>query len=462
MGNGRKLRRGRERAWEEISRGNAEKKNEYIIMRIKRELLSSEVLKRFRVQATDFTRQRVLSWQVVIVMMLRGHKVSLQTAVTKFFSAVGELWRVVTASAYRQARQKVAPEVFMHLNAVTCEEYYTRYGEAGEVELWHGHRLVGVDGSYFNLPATEETRREFSVQTNQYAGGEQVQALASVLYDLGNDLGLSAALGPKQAEKKLLFEHHWEATRAGDVLVCDRAYADYSVMAAIVAHQCHFVIRLPRQSFTAVNAFWAAPAQEQVVTLTVTSKARSYVKEHQLPTTLRVRLIKVVLPTGEVEVLGTDLLDTHAYPAAEFGVVYGKRWQHETYHDRLKNIFEVERFSGTSLQAIKQDFYGVVFLATLESILSKPAQAQLTARGQAREWINPVKVNRAVSYLAVLDHMVVLLGDSRRTAGETLAAIEQLMQTAPTHHRSGRRFPRRKRSTAHRLRFAKYGKRLVA
>jgi hypothetical protein len=57
----------------------------------------------------------------------------------------------------------------------------------------------------------------------------------------------------------------------------------------------------------------------------------------------------------------------------------------------------VERFRGTSLQAIKQDCYGVVFLATLESILSKPAQAQLRARGEEREWSNPVKVNRAVS-----------------------------------------------------------------
>jgi hypothetical protein len=232
------------------------------------------VLKRFRVKATDFTRQRVLSWQVVVVMMLRGHKVSLQTAVNKFFSALGEVGRAVSASAYSQARQKVQPEVFVHLNEVACEEYYTRYGAEGEVELWHGQRLVGVDGSYFNLPDTEETRQLFSVQTNQYAGGEQVQALASVLYDLRNDLGLSAALGPKQAEKNLLFAHHWAATRAGDVLVCDRAYADYSVMAAIVAHQCHFIIRLPRQSFTAVNAFWAAPAQEGVVTLAVTAKAR--------------------------------------------------------------------------------------------------------------------------------------------------------------------------------------------
>ena len=165
---------------------------------------------------------------------------------------------------------------------------------------------------------------------------------------------------------------------------------------------------MPRQSFTAVNAFWAAPAQEPVVTLTVTAKARRYVQEQQLPPTLRVCLLKVGLPTGEVEVLGTDFLDGRTYPAAEFGIVYGWRWNHETYHDRLKHIFEVERFSGTSLQAIKQDFYGVVFLATLESILSKPAQAQLTAQGQEREWTNPGKVNRAVRYSAVLAHVVEL------------------------------------------------------
>ncbi len=394
--------------------------------------------------------------------MLRGQKVSLQTAVNKFFSTLGDVWRVVTASAYRQARQKVQPEVFVHLNAVTCEEYYARYGADGEVGLWRGQRVLGVDGSYLNLPDTEETRREFSVQTNQYEGGEQVQALASVLYDLRNDIGVSAALGPKQAEKNLLFGTHLAATQAGDVLVCDRAYADYSVMATVVARGCHFVSRLPRQSFSAVNAFWAAPDQERGVTLGVTSKARAYVAQHHLPTTLQVRLVKVVLPRGEVEVLGTDLLDVQTYPAAEFQTVYGWRWGHETYHDRLKNIFEVERFSGKSVQAIKQDFYGVVFLATLESILSKPAQAVLTAQGEAREGCAAPQVNRAVSYVTVLDHVVQLLSDPRRSPASTLAAIERLLLTAPTRHRPGRQFKRTKCSAAHRLRFAKYGKRVVA
>lgn len=446
----------------EVRRGNDGEKNASIIRRLKQELESGAIRERFRVKATDFTRERVLRWPVVIMVMLRGQKVSLQMAVNKFFSAVGEVWRVVTASAYRQARQKVQPEVFGYLNAVACEEYYARYGADRELELWHGQRVLGVDGSYLNLPDTEETRREFSVQTNQHVGGEHVQALASVLYDLRNDVGLSAALGPKQAEKNLLFETHLAATQVGDVLVCDRAYADYSVMAALVARQCHFVIRFPRQSFTAVNAFWAAPAQERVVTLEVTAKARAFVAEHRLPPTLRVRLLKVRLASGEVEVLGTDLRDAQTYPAAEFKTVYGWRWNHETYHDRVKNIFEVERFSGKSVQAIKQDFYGVVFLATLESILSKPAQAALTAQGEARACRYAPQVNRAVSYVTVLEHIVQLLSDERRSPAATLAAIERLLLTSPSRQRPGRQVPRRKRSAAHRLRFAKYGKRVVA
>ena len=40
--------------------------------------------------------------------------------------------------------------------------------------------------------------------------------------------------------------------------------------------------------------------------------------------------------------------------------------------------------SVAKVSTIKEDFYGLIFLATLESILSKPAQAELTAQGAAR------------------------------------------------------------------------------
>ena len=88
--------------------------------------LHAHDVKRFQVEVTDFTRVRVLSWPVVRGLRLRGQKVSLRNAVNKFFSALGQAWRVVTASADRQARQKVPPEGGVPLKAIACAEYAAR------------------------------------------------------------------------------------------------------------------------------------------------------------------------------------------------------------------------------------------------------------------------------------------------------------------------------------------------
>ena len=100
-----------------------------------------EVIERFRVKATEFTRQRVLSGQTVVVLMWSGQKMSLQNAVNKVFCALGQVWGVVTASAYSQARQQVQPAVFGHLHTVAGEEYYRRYGADHAVKLGHGQRV---------------------------------------------------------------------------------------------------------------------------------------------------------------------------------------------------------------------------------------------------------------------------------------------------------------------------------
>ena len=78
--------------------------------------------------------------------------------------------------------------------------------------------------------------------------------------------------------------------------------------------------------------------------------------------------VRVKLSTGETEVLMTTLLDTYAYPAEEFKAVYGARWNEETFFNRLKNIFELERFRsgplrgrGYSVLAINQDVQGIFF-----------------------------------------------------------------------------------------------------
>ena len=417
--------------------------------------------KQFRFNARDFTRQRQLPLPRVAVLILRGHKVSQQNALNKVFDELDAVAAVPTGSAYCQARQKLRPELFAHLNQQTVTDFYTLSAEDASLFRWHTHRLLGADGTTLNLPDTPETRRHFSVVSNQHT--DYVQATAVVLYDLGNALGLSASLGPLSGEKGPLFQSLWADTQPGDVLVLDRNFADYEIMARAIQTGRHVVIRCPRQ-FKAIKAFWDSAATDRVIKLDAPDAAglRERVRQGVLPSHVRVRLLKFILPSGETEVLVTDLCEPRVYPHADFFPLYGRRWGQETYYERFKHIFEVERWSGQSVLTIQQDFFGVLFLATLESILAQSAQNTLARQDELRQPETKAQVNRVVSYVALVEHVVALLLDPQLSPDETLGRLHELFLMNPTRQRPGRRVKRPKLKYSRRVRYLLYRKRLAA
>jgi hypothetical protein len=425
-------------------------------------LRAEEVIARYRSREQDWTRERQLSFERVAVLLLHGHKFPMQNNLNKCYKALGEVARAPTASAYCQARQKLKPEVFLYLNQLTCEQFYQLYGADGELRLWQGHRLLAGDGTYLNLPDSAETRTHYSVQTNQHESGSRVQALGSVLYDVLNDVCLSAGMSAKRGEREFLFETHGAQLQAGDLVILDRTYADSLVMSYLLQKRADFVIRCPRGGFTEVVRFWESERQEREVELRVPACQRKRARALGVALKVRVRLVKVVLNTGEVEVLATSLLNGQRYGRAELKQVYGLRWGIETYFDRVKNIFEVERWSGQTRHALEQDFYGVLFLTTLESILSRSAEAEMVRESQERETQSKPQVNHSVSYAALLDYLVELLLDESQSAEQVLAELEHLFQTNPTRRRPDRRSPRPPRSASQQLWTQRYSKRVIA
>jgi len=103
----------------------------------------------------------------VVSLILKRNKRALQQALNRVFQALGRVTAVPTASAYSQARHKLQPALFQHLNDLVLEGFYRLYSQDGGVRQWHGRRVVGVDGSVFNVPDTAETRQCYSLQTNQ-------------------------------------------------------------------------------------------------------------------------------------------------------------------------------------------------------------------------------------------------------------------------------------------------------
>jgi hypothetical protein len=292
---------------------------------------------------------------MVSVLILRAHKVSLSNAINKLFSALGLTEQLATPGAYRKARAKLKPELFLHLNHATVSKCYEVYGRENGLRRWKGYRVVAADGTFLQLPETPETRERFTVHRNHLPGVVWVQALASVLYDVLNDVGLNIVLAPTSSETDLLIDKQFEHCRAQDLLVLDRLYADYSIFAFLTHQKRRFVVRCARRGLGPIKQFWAREEQEAVVRLEVPSTARQKAIERGWPLGVEVRLVKVELETGDIEVLATNVMTAGEASREDLKELYGLRWGVETYFGRIKGIFEIERLSGNSLQTIEQD-----------------------------------------------------------------------------------------------------------
>ena len=434
-----------------------------IVQHLKRNLLADKTREKYRVSDKDFTRHRVLTFTILAVSILRGHKFSLQNALNKVFEALGKLRLTPTNSALCQARQKISPELFVHLHQTAREDFYQLFGEDDELLTWRGHRVLAYDGTNLNLPDTPDLQEAFSIQRNQKSA-QSVQALAGVLYDVRNDIAIGAQLGPLQAEKNFLLNDLWSWTKPGDLIVMDRLFDDYAIISTAKRDRREVLIRCRRNSAAIVREFSTSEETQRIVTLQMpqTSKTRKYVSQNNLPESVTVRLIKFRLESGEVEVLLTTLCDRRRYPTAEFKEVYHWRWNEEGFFDRIKNIFEVERFSGFSETAIKQDFFGVIFLATLESILTKGPQSELAEEDRRRRNKTQAMVNRSVSYVSLVDRAIQLLADPRTEPEEVLEELQFLFKKDPTRNLKDRKFERKKFNHSARLRFHRYRKRISA
>jgi hypothetical protein len=218
--------------------------------------------------------------------------------------------------------------------------------------------------------------------------------------------------------------------------------------------QCgrEFAIRCSAASFAEVRQMLKGEGSDsQVVTLTPCAGQKPIIREKGLPLSLKVRLVRVLLATGEYEVLVTSLLDESQYPTAEFRELYHLRWGVETFYGLLKTRLELENFTGIGVEAIRQDFYATLYLCGLESMLTDTAQTILNSKLTRY----PQTVNRAVSFNAIKHLALDLLLESGLETDPLLDQLTQLFMKNPCLERRHRNPPRKKSSARTLLNFHK-------
>lgn len=413
-----------------------------------------EAFKRLHSKTKEaFTRSRSLTFSVTMLMVMRNSVKSLQNAVNEAMMQLGEM--PVTASAYCQARYKLKHTAFMALNKSAVQK--AMY-EGGDYLKWLGFRVLAVDGMKVRLPNKQPISDEFGVMRWKKKGkdveteGEIPTATASVLYDVLNSISIDAILGNAKAYEVDLAIQHLKHTTSEDLIIFDRNYASYEMLAQLFTANCQFLTRCGAASFSAARKMLKGEgADSQIVTLVPCKKQREKMKKLGLPMKLTVRFVRVLLDTGEYEVLVTSLLDGTKYPTTEFKTLYWFRWKIETFYGILKTRLELENFTGNSVEAVRQDFFSTIFLTGLESILTDAAQAKLDEKQNNK---HRQVVNRTISFNTIKNKAFELLNSNMATT-PLLEKLTALFMTSPNLERKGRSCQRKKISASQKLDFYK-------
>jgi hypothetical protein len=395
-----------------------------------------------RINDRCFIRMRSLTFVNTILLILNMLKRSLQDEIDEFFRALnrGEsAERLVTKGAFSLARKKLKHTAFVELNREQTAYFYTH----GDVKTWHGMRLLAIDGSMSELPNTAEIRKHFGVWHPQ-SGGECPKARLSQLYDVLNHVTIDALITPKDEDERSLANRHFEHLTSTDLVLLDRGYPAYWIFKRIRSTGAHFCARLSVDNWTSVREFAQSGQTDAIVTLSLPQPSRKLCLEHGLsdePITLR--LIRVVLPDESEIILATSLLDQDTFPADIFGPLYWERWSVETDYRRIKIRFEVENWSGKSVEAVCQDFHAAIFAKNFSALLVGPAQQVVAEQSKTRK--HPYRINMTNLISKMKDTLVLLFKRDRIT--HLLKRLWQQMITTIEPVRPGRKYERKKKIT---------------
>ena len=121
-----------------------------------------EFKQKFKLTKKSYTRNRKLTFEKMIITMVRKSVKSLQNMLNETQVILSSLFNTdietISKSAYSQARANLDYKAFIELSNDIRDDFYKEY----EYYRYKNFRLLAVDGSLINLPYSKNILSEFS------------------------------------------------------------------------------------------------------------------------------------------------------------------------------------------------------------------------------------------------------------------------------------------------------------
>ena len=392
---------------------------------------------------TSFVRERVLTLKCTVMLIINGLKRSLQIELQNFFENCTQ-GLSCSKQAFCDQRVKLKPEFFHALNQVLVSNFYRFY--QGHDKRWKGMTLLAIDGSSVPLPGTDDLKKAFGGVSNEQREQVSTTARICVLYDVLNSIVIKGFLHPYRVSEEEVIPRCLSGLELKNkLLLFDRGYPSFWLMYILIRKKAKFVMRVSSNANNAVKDFLASEATDLTIDwyppYASLKKLRDMRYSVNKRTSVKIRLVKILLDTGETEVLVTNLYDTDNYTNEDLKEVYHLRWGIETCYGYMKEELQLGQFSGIRQICIEQDFAANLFLFNLQSLIEKQTEPYLEAVSRKRKY--RYKINKNSSWASLKNRVVNLfLQEDSRTV---LRELEKLFGNYLEPIRPCRKYPRIKK-----------------
>lgn len=369
----------------------------------------------------DFTRKRKLSFVGLVVSQINLISKSISVELSRFIERFVSNCQDYSKQAFCQHRLKLKPQAFVALNQLLIEEFYAD----DELHTFQGYVVLAIDSTLLQLPQSAAIISEYGIAENK--GQSMPMSRSSLLYDVDNKLVLQAISGKYTDDEQHMALQHIDyvcqhVTKQRCLLLFDRGYPSLALLACLASKKLDFVLRCNADFINEVADFAQSPQIDAWLEIDLQTPGRQ--KIHSLKAwlqpgqkQLRVRAIKIKLPSGKAEYLLTSLLERQGkagFRHCHFKGLYHKRWAVETGIDFHKNDLQLENFSAKTVIGIQQDYHAHILTANLTSLLVEDAQAELEAEPIKHKNKHHYQINRAVALGLVKDKLPELLSDDEQ------------------------------------------------
>jgi Transposase DDE domain len=231
--------------------------------------------------------------------------------------------------------------------------------------LFHGRAVKIVDGSTVTMPDTPENRAAYPQLETQAPGLGFPIARILVVFSLAVGTALEAAIGPyqgKQTSELALLRLVIGQFQAGDIVLADRFFGSYWVIAALQARGVDVVVRLHQARKADFRRGRQLGREDHLVTWTKPAHVPDWMGRDEyraMPARITVRELRVRVKDKTKRarslVIVTTLADSMIYKAAELGGLFRQRWHAELDLRSLKTEMKMEMLRAKTPEMVREE-----------------------------------------------------------------------------------------------------------